>query len=74
MLHQLPLTETRNAASHDIDHRSTTEILQLINDEDKHVPIAVEGAVKAIAQASEDNAGPIQKANRRRGRCGGLCQ
>jgi N-acetylmuramic acid 6-phosphate etherase len=51
MLSQLPLTETRNAASHDIDYRSTTEILQLINDEDKHVPIAVEAAIKAIAQA-----------------------
>ncbi|MCW1969323.1 MAG: N-acetylmuramic acid 6-phosphate etherase [Anaerolineae bacterium] len=48
---QLPLTETRNHASRDIDHRSTSEILQLINDEDKQVPIAVEAAIPAITQA-----------------------
>lgn len=51
MLPQLPLTETRNHASRDIDHRSTAEILQLINDEDRQVPIAVEAAIPAIAQA-----------------------
>lgn len=51
MLHTLPLTETRNATSHDIDQQSTSGMLKLINAEDKLVPLAVEAAIEAITQA-----------------------
>ena len=46
-------TEQRNPHSMDIDARSTEEILKIINDEDKTVPLAVEKELPYIAQAVE---------------------
>jgi N-acetylmuramic acid 6-phosphate etherase len=46
-------TEKRNPASMDIDSRSTFEILKIINEEDKKVPLAVEKEIPYIAQAVE---------------------
>ncbi|HUS06096.1 MAG TPA: N-acetylmuramic acid 6-phosphate etherase [Bryobacteraceae bacterium] len=43
------LTEQRNPASADIDSQSTEQILRIINDEDKTVALAVEGAIPAVA-------------------------
>jgi N-acetylmuramic acid 6-phosphate etherase len=47
-------TEQRNARSMDIDAKSTVEILRIINDEDKTVPLAVEKALPAIASLVDD--------------------
>ncbi|MDO8549734.1 MAG: N-acetylmuramic acid 6-phosphate etherase [Ignavibacteria bacterium] len=44
-------TEQRNPRSMDIDSKLTPEILKIINDEDKTVPLAVEKELKYIAQA-----------------------
>ncbi len=44
-------TEQRNPASMDIDARSVEEILKIMNDEDKKVPIAVEKEIPYIAKA-----------------------
>lgn len=44
-------TEKRNAKTMDIDAKSTFEILKLINDEDKAVPLAVEAELPYIEQA-----------------------
>jgi len=44
-------TEQRNPRSMDIDSKSTIEILKIINDEDKTVPLAVEKELKYIEQA-----------------------
>ena len=46
-------TEQRNANSMDIDARSITEILTIINNEDKQVALAVETQIPYIAQAVE---------------------
>ena len=46
-------TEQRNPNSMDIDARSTIEILKIINDEDKKVPIAVERELPYIEKAVE---------------------
>jgi N-acetylmuramic acid 6-phosphate etherase len=48
---KLPLTETRNKTSENIDQLGTQGILKLINDEDKTVPFSVEMALTQIAQA-----------------------
>lgn len=45
------LTESRNPNSEKIDNCSTIEILQIINNEDKHVAFAVEKELPHIAQA-----------------------
>lgn len=50
MLEQL-LTEQRNAASTQIDTLATTEILNVINEEDRKVAEAVRSAIPAIASA-----------------------
>jgi len=47
------VTESRNSASMDIDNRSIPEILAIINNEDKKVPIAVEKEIPYIAIAVE---------------------
>ncbi len=44
-------TEQRNPNSMDIDARSTLEILKIINNEDKKVPLAVEEEIPYIEQA-----------------------
>lgn len=46
-------TEQRNPNSMDIDVSSTAEILRIINDEDKKVPLAVENELPYIEQAVE---------------------
>ncbi len=46
-------TEQRNPNSADIDSKSTEEILKIINEEDKKVPLAVEKEIPYIAQAVE---------------------
>jgi N-acetylmuramic acid 6-phosphate etherase len=46
-------TEQRNPKSMDIDARSTEEILRIINDEDKLVPLAVEKEIPYITKAVE---------------------
>jgi N-acetylmuramic acid 6-phosphate etherase len=46
-------TEQRNPASMDIDARSTGEILQIINSEDKKVAVAVEAELEYIGKAVE---------------------
>ncbi len=46
-------TEQRNPNSMDIDARSTAEILEIINNEDKTVPLAVEKEIPYITQAVE---------------------
>ncbi|MFT5654228.1 MAG: N-acetylmuramic acid 6-phosphate etherase, partial [Psychromonas sp.] len=45
------MTESRNAASSQIDTLSTLEMLTVINAEDKKVALAVELALPAITQA-----------------------
>jgi N-acetylmuramic acid 6-phosphate etherase len=46
-------TEQRNPASMDIDARSISDILRIINTEDKKVAIAVEGELEFIGKAVE---------------------
>lgn len=46
-------TEQRNPRSMDIDAKSTEEILHIINEEDKTVPIAVEKEIPYITEAVE---------------------
>ena len=46
-------TEQRNPASMDIDARSISEILRVINTEDKKVAIAVEGELEFVGKAVE---------------------
>lgn len=46
-------TEQRNSRSMDIDSSSTLEILKIINEEDKTVPLAVEKELKYVEQAVE---------------------
>jgi N-acetylmuramic acid 6-phosphate etherase len=46
-------TEQRNPASMDIDARSISEIVRIINTEDKKVAIAVEGELEFIGKAVE---------------------
>ena len=45
------LTEQPNPASEGIDARSTTEILRIMNEEDRRVPEAVAAEIPAIAEA-----------------------
>jgi len=47
------LTEARNPASMDLDQRTTYQILQLLNNQDKLVPLAVERELPYIEQAVE---------------------
>ncbi|SKA51552.1 N-acetylmuramic acid 6-phosphate etherase [Enterovibrio nigricans] len=44
------ITESRNPASEHIDELSTTEMLQVINNEDKKVALAVEATLPSIAE------------------------
>ena len=48
------ITENRNSASENIDCASTLEILQIINNEDKKVAIAVEKQLTNIAKAVDE--------------------
>src|SRR5690606_23088616 len=57
-------TEQRNLRSMDIDSKSTLEILKLINEEDKTVPLAVEKELTYIAQAVDIIVDAIKKGGR----------
>lgn len=47
------ITEQRNPNSMDVDRLSALEIVQLMNEEDKQVPLAIEKCLPQIAQAVE---------------------
>lgn len=47
-------TEGRNESSMDIDTKTSVEILRIINDEDKKVPLAVEAALPELAALVDD--------------------
>ncbi|HET7838707.1 MAG TPA: N-acetylmuramic acid 6-phosphate etherase [Rectinemataceae bacterium] len=47
-------TEGRNPSSMDIDSKSTIDILRIINEEDRKVPLAVEKALEPIAALVDD--------------------
>ena len=47
------ITEQRNPNSMNVDSLSALEIVQLMNDEDKQVPLAIEKCLPQIAQAAE---------------------
>ena len=57
-------TEQRNQSSKDIDFASTAEILKIINDEDKTVPIAVEKELPFIENAVDKIVEAIKKGGR----------
>ena len=57
-------TEQRNPKSMDIDSKSTEEILRIINEEDKKVPLAVEKEIPYIAQAVEIVVGVFRNGGR----------
>ncbi|MBG5894228.1 N-acetylmuramic acid 6-phosphate etherase [Providencia rettgeri] len=58
------ITESRNAASTNIDQLSTAEMLKVINDEDKLVPLAVEKVLPEIAQLVDKVAEAFLKGGR----------
>lgn len=58
------VTESRNAASQQIDTLSTIEMLKVINEEDKKVALAVEQVLPQIALAVDVIAAAFQKGGR----------
>src|SRR5580700_5652663 len=58
------LTERTNQASRDIEARSTVEILQIINQEDKKISGAVEAEISNIASAVDAVVDVIRKGGR----------
>ncbi len=58
------VTEQRNERSNDIDKRSTREILEIINDEDKKVAIAVEKTIPEITKAVDIVTEQLRKGGR----------
>src|SRR5436309_15539459 len=50
----LGATEQRNPATLDVDTRSTAEILALMNEEDRRVPLAVREALPQIARVVDE--------------------
>lgn len=60
----LPTTEQRNPASYRIDTKSTLEILQIINEEDQKVPLAVKECLKVIADLVDDVVVSFKKGGR----------
>lgn len=57
-------TEQRNPLSYRIDSKSTLEILNIINSEDKRVPFAVETAISQIAIIVDDVVASFNKGGR----------
>ena len=55
------ITEQRNPNSMNVDSLSALEIVQLMNDEDKQVPLAIEKCLPQIAQAVERIVAAFQK-------------
>jgi N-acetylmuramic acid 6-phosphate etherase len=60
----LPTTEQRNPASYRIDTKPTREILSIINQEDRKVPVAVGKSLDAIAALVDDVATSFKKGGR----------
>ncbi|WPA92468.1 N-acetylmuramic acid 6-phosphate etherase [Providencia zhijiangensis] len=58
------VTESRNEASTHIDQLSTIEMLQVINNEDKKVPLAVEKTLPQIAELVDKVAAAFQQGGR----------
>ncbi|MDP8185500.1 N-acetylmuramic acid 6-phosphate etherase [Phocoenobacter skyensis] len=58
------ITEQRNPNSHDIDQLSALEIVTIINNEDKKVPVAIEKSLPQIALAVEKIVNAFQKGGR----------
>src|SRR6476469_3333192 len=57
-------TEARDAAGTDLDLRSTTELVELMNAEDATVPAAVAAASNAVAALVDDVAARLQSGGR----------
>ncbi len=57
-------TESRNQASENIDQLSTLEMLKVINNEDKKVPLAVEENLPAIAESVDVIVNAFKKGGR----------
>jgi len=57
-------TEQRNPASTEIDSKSIPEILEIINNEDKKIPSAVEKELPSIAKAVEVVVAAFKKGGR----------
>ena len=66
LLHTLSqlITEQRNPSTMNIDRCSAQEIVKLINDEDKKVPLAIEACLPQIAQAVEKIVTAFQQGGR----------
>lgn len=66
LLHTLSqlITEQRNPNTMNIDRCSAQEIVKLINDEDKKVPLAIEACLPQIAQAVEKIVAAFQQGGR----------
>jgi N-acetylmuramic acid 6-phosphate etherase len=60
----IPLTETRNPNSHDIDRMTTEGVLRLINNEDAHVPKAVAAAIPEITRAVDEIVARMKRGGR----------
>ena len=58
------ITEQRNSNSMNVDCLSVLEIVQLMNDEDKQVPLAIEKCLPQIAQAVECIVAAFQQGGR----------
>ena len=58
------ITEQRNPNSMNVDSLSALEIVQLMNDEDKQVPLAIEKCLPQIAQAVECIVAAFQQGGR----------
>lgn len=58
------ITEQRNSNSMHVDSLSALEIVQLMNDEDKQVPLAIEKCLPQIAQAVECIVAAFQQGGR----------
>ena len=58
------ITEQRNPNSMDVDRLSALEIVQLMNEEDKQVPLAIEKCLPQIAQAVERIVAAFQQGGR----------
>jgi N-acetylmuramic acid 6-phosphate etherase len=64
MAHSLPMTEQRNPASYRIDTKSTREILQIINQEDRKVPAVVGLRLNEIAELVDDVVASFKRGGR----------
>ncbi len=64
MTESIPITEQRNPVSYRIDTKSTLEILQIINDEDRKVPEAVATTLQPLAALVDDVVSSFQKGGR----------